>query len=278
MPSDDPATRGLWTRQFDPTYDFPATPIKTRIAFCTTPRCGSHMLGHKLHATGAFGYPLEYLNPGNWRTWARRAQEAGAPDTLDFIKSVRTGPNGAFAVKLHYEHLAAFLREESDPLSYLYVPLVRRDLNAQAVSFARAQQTGAWISDMPERHPASYDFDLIRAKAQAITEGNAGWEAYLAGIGATPLRLVYEDVVKDPDEAVQAICQYAGVNLADGTPPETFRPTRQTKPSSDWKARYEDDFRQRVIDGRLSIASPANAAGLRPRLVAWAKSRVQSAR
>ncbi|MEM9342254.1 MAG: Stf0 family sulfotransferase [Pseudomonadota bacterium] len=280
MPSDDARPTGLWGRQFEPTYDFTPTPVTTRIAFCTTPRCGSHMLGHRLHATGGFGYPLEYLNPGNLRMWMRRAQEGGAADTLDFIKSVRTGPNGVFAIKLHFEHLPAFLREEPDPLSYHYIPLVRRDLVAQAVSFARAQQTGAWISDMPERQPAIYDFDLIHAKARAIGEGNAGWDAYFAGIGASPLRLIYEDVVQDPEAAVAAICAATGVDLADGTPPETFTPTRQTKlsASGDWKTRYKEDYRQRVVDGRLQVAPLAASPGLRPRFVSWARNKVSEIR
>lgn len=235
------------------------------------------MLGHRLHATGAFGYPLEYLNPGNWQVWARRARDTGSSDTLDFIKSVRTGPNGVFAIKLHYEHLPAFLQEEPDPLSYHYIPLVRRALNEQAISFARAQQTGAWISDMPERREAKYDFELIYSKARAIAEGNAGWEAYLEGIGAVPLRLFYEDVVKDPDTAISKICTFTGVNLADGNPLETFSPTRQTKPtrSNAWTMRYQNEFRQRALEGNLEVPCPTGS----PRLgfISWARRRVLSA-
>lgn len=237
----------LWQRQFEVENDFAPTPVARHVAICTTPRCGSHFLGHQMRALNCFGYPLEYLNPGNWPIWERRARRAGATDTLQFIKSVRTGPNGVFSVKLHHEHLEAFVNHESDPLRYRFIQLHRRDLVRQAVSFARAQQTGAWISDMPERAEARYDRDLIAAKVEAIAEFNAGWRSFLASLGVQPLELFYEDVVADRKGTMRRIAAYLDLELPDAsTCEDVFQPKAQrasNDPTEAWVERFKAESR-----------------------------------
>ncbi len=258
---------GLWRRQFDPAHDFPTTQINTKLALCTTPRCGSHFLGHKLHGSGEFGYPLEYLNPGNWHVWQKRA---GTSAPLDYIKSVRTGPNGVFAVKLHHEHLPAFIQHEPAPLDYKFIHLRRRDLLKQAMSFARAQQTGAWISDMPETAPASYDWSLITEKMDAISRGNADWQSFLCSMGIQPLELYYEDIVADMPAAIAQIADYLGVDISDAKMAETtFAPQQQKKTAqtSDWLTRYQSDSRAALAAGRSvpGYSQPTTATILRDR-------------
>ncbi|SEK88070.1 LPS sulfotransferase NodH [Roseovarius azorensis] len=237
----------LWQRQFEVANDFPPTPVIHRVAICTTPRCGSHFLGHQMRALNCFGYPLEYLNPGNWPIWEARARSSGAADTFHFIKSVRTGPNGVFSIKLHHEHLEAFVEREFDPLSYRFIHLRRRDLVRQAVSFARAQQTGAWISDMPERAKARYDRKLIAAKLDAIAEWNAGWTSFLVSLGVQPLELFYEDVVADREGAMRRIATYLGIELPEvSTCEDVFQPKAQRAsddPTEVWVARFTAENR-----------------------------------
>ncbi|MFG5381467.1 Stf0 family sulfotransferase [Yoonia sp. R2-816] len=263
---------GLWQRQFDPAHDFPKTDPAIKVALCTTPRCGSHFLGHQLHATRAFGYPLEYLNPGNWDVWTQRA---GNMNTLDFIKSVRTGPNGVFAIKLHHEHLSDFLREEPEPLTYKFIHLCRRDLIKQAISFARAQQTGAWISDMPETAPARYDRALIAAKVDAISRGNADWQSFLRSVGINPLQLYYEDIVADEPAAVAQIADYLDVDIGrvDAATP-SFSPQKQKKTyQEDWGAKFAADNRAALASGRAvpGVVQGGRPAAVSPRLKKMAK-------
>ena len=240
----------LWQRQFGAENDFPPTETLKHVAICTTPRCGSHFLGHQMRNLNCFGYPLEYMNPGNLPVWQARARENGADCTLDFIKSVRTGPNGVFSIKLHHEHLEPFLDHEPNPRNYRFIHLRRRDLLRQAVSFARAQQTGAWISDMPERAEAHYDRDLIASKIEAIAEGNAGWQAFLASLGIEPLELYYEDIVADRNAALQRIARYLGVELRSPDPDVAeFLPKPQRgadDPTQDWEERFKADSRARI--------------------------------
>lgn len=266
---------GLWQRQFDTASDFPTVPVTKKIALCTTPRCGSHFLGHQLHAFGRFGYPLEYLNPGNWTVWEDRALAASAADTLDYIKSVRTGPNGVFAVKLHHEHLVPFLKHEANPLDYKFIHLCRRDLAKQAISFARAQQTGAWISDMPEAATAHYDRALIAQKVDEISLGNANWQSFLRSLGIKPLQLFYEDIVEDTPDAVAQIAAYLDIDVSDVKREQrSFFPERQKKKAQDdWLARFERDNIAALSDSRSvpGVVHPSTTMQMRRRTLKMAK-------
>lgn len=274
----------LWPLQFEAEKDFPPTSLLKCFAICTTPRCGSHFLGHQLHSVGVFGYPLEYLNPGNWPVWQRRAQVAEANTTLDFIKSVRTGPNGVFATKLHHEHLAAFIANESNPLGYQFVHLQRRDVVRQAVSFARAQMTGAWISDMPAHAPAKYNYELISAKLTDITNGNAAWNAFFASLGIEPLRVWYEDVVSDCDVAIQSIAEHLGIALpAESSTEYGFQPQiqRDTSDGEDWCDRFKADSRKvlglrKPLPGYQPVPLSRRLSGLVPKLAIGALRRIGS--
>ncbi len=243
---------GPWQRQFETEFDFAPRSISKKFALCTTPRCGSHFFGHKLHQTGCFGYPLEYFNEGNWKAWGARA--AKASPTLGFIQSVRTGPNGVFATKLHHEHLKLFLEKEKDPLSYRFIHLRRKDLLRQAVSFARAQQTGAWISDMPELSKASYDWSMISQKIDAISLGNANWDSFLTSIGARRLTMYYEDIAADPAAAISKVSEFLEIDRVDiGTAKGQFTPRRQSLPanvSEDWSSRYIQECQARLANSK----------------------------
>lgn len=266
---------GLWPRQFDPAFDFPTTAISKKFALATTPRCGSHFLGHQLHGMGAFGYPLEYFNPANWRVWGRRA--GGAGSTLSYIQSVRTGPNGVFSTKLHQEHLALFLDKETDALTYKFIHLQRRDLLRQAISFSRAQQTGAWISDMPETSQAKYDWQMISQKLDEISLGNANWRSFFTSIGAEPLNLFYEDIAADPISAINQITEFLEIDSLDAqSATSNFEPQRQhgqTNDGQDWAARYISDCQRRIARSELISGVRQSGSAFAPRPGAGALAR-----
>jgi trehalose 2-sulfotransferase len=244
-----------WDRQFEQSSDFPSTPVKVQYVLCTTGRSGSHFLGHLLHARGVFGYPLEYMNLVNLRRWTQRAADAGASDVLSYIKSVRTSPNGCFGIKMHHAHLRRFLEHEDRSMvaSYRFIMLTRRDLIAQAASLARARQTGAWISDMPEEGPATYDWSLIRDQLEEIVVDNARWHAFLHSLGLDFLSVTYEDVCAAPDAAVGRIAEYVGVHLSDGVDLSdaqagAFMPSPQSG-GRDWADRFLRESAQRFEAG-----------------------------
>ncbi len=253
------ATTPRWNAQLDAEHDYPTVPTTTLYALCTTPRSGSHFLGHLLHRDGSFGYPLEYLNSRNLVRWEERARAEGQPDVLAFVKSVRTSPNGAFGIKLHQSHLASFLGHE-DPQTlarYCFVHLRREDLVAQAVSFAWASQTKAWISDMPERDEAEYRYDLIAAKLQQIVADNAAWDAFLAARGLRTLAVTFEQARREPTAVVHLIADFVGVEPGPGVA-DSFMPAAQSSQGKDdWTERFREETRNRAKAG---LSTPGDGA------------------
>mgnify|MGYP002652342603 CR=1 FL=1 len=143
----------LYEHQFDASFDHPAFDGTPRVLLlATTPRCGSHFLGHILSADGRFGCPFEYLHPSNMTRWREvLGHQRGAP-LIPALASRRTSPQGIFAVKAHWPHFARHWGRQRGALAAqpaAVLRLYRRDILAQAVSFDVASQTGQWISAQP---------------------------------------------------------------------------------------------------------------------------------
>lgn len=243
------ARGAVWQRQFERDLDFPRTWPRVLMMICSTPRSGSHLLCHTLRDTGCFGYPLEYLNPSNFREWARRFGESEDSRIYSCIKAIRTSENGVFSIKAHYAHVARLHVVEKDPHKYNLVSVARRDKLRQAVSFARAEQTGSWISDMPELAEPYYDWRLIYDKLMLVMSDEAKWEAYFRLLGVEPLRVFYEDFVQDADAVIEKAQEYLGVEPCkhrNGLS-SRFRPSRQTDGlAAEWLRRFIEESPSRL--------------------------------
>jgi LPS sulfotransferase NodH len=94
--------------QFGAAYDlapydgWPATYL-----IASTPRSGSHYLGHLLFETGLFGSPLEYLHPAHLATWQDRLGTRDVASTLRALFRRRTSASGWFGIKAHWSHFNA---------------------------------------------------------------------------------------------------------------------------------------------------------------------------
>src|SRR4051812_22233623 len=169
-------------------------------AICTQPRSGSNLLCQLLSSTDQLGYPLEYFNGP-----ARRA--LGLPDfpdapelQIEAVLRLGATPNGIYAVKLfasQFAALSARLRWMERLPNLRFVYLSRDDLLGQAVSWARALQTGQYRSTQPANRAARYDAGLIRSRLMAIVRERAQWEAFFARTGIEPLRIVFEHFLQD---------------------------------------------------------------------------------
>ncbi|MEM6974032.1 MAG: Stf0 family sulfotransferase [Pseudomonadota bacterium] len=271
-----PEAPAVWEAQFERAEDFPPTPVRHRLVLCSTPRCGSHYLGHRLRAAG-LGYPLEYVNAANLMRWRTRAAgeaaQIGAPaplSPLDHVKRHRTAPGGIFAIKVHHNQLAAFLAEEPDPLGCRFVLIERDDMLAQAVSYAWAAQTGAWISGMAETGTPRYDRTLIAEKLEAIAAGRAGWRAFLAANAIRPLSLSFEHVRAEPAAAVAAIAAYLGLDPSAHRLPDTehgFAPRAQSDGRKrDWAQRFVEQTAEALSAGQAVPGhTPQHARPAKPR-------------
>ena len=129
---------------------------------CATPRTGSTLLCSLLSSTDVLGRPESYFREPDEVAWARRfalptaGQRARNYEALvQAVRAFATAANGVFAARVMWgsiERMVLGLEKPADQtdLAMLegalgrltFVHLTRRDVAAQAVSWARAEQTG----------------------------------------------------------------------------------------------------------------------------------------
>jgi trehalose 2-sulfotransferase len=239
-----------WTEQFDSGLDFPApVDVSVKYAICSTPRSGSHLLGQLLYGTGRMGCPLEYFNRGNIIRWQGRAADAGAEDFVRFLVAIRTTPNGCFGLKAHFPQLktlARYISLNDFVTAYAHIHIVRRDLLGQAISFARAEQTGEWISrGSASGRTVVYDRRLIRRCLIEIARQNASWNCFFHAFGLRPLVVEYESLAADPPQVVRKVATFIGVDLPPEVPIPDPRTSRQRDAESEsWRDRFMDEMRR----------------------------------
>jgi LPS sulfotransferase NodH len=259
-----------YLEQFSPDKDFDTfdgVPKVLVIAF--TPRCGSHMLGHTLYETGAFGFPLEYVNPFNLAEWRRRLGKRRTTDVLRDLQRRRTSPNGVFGIKLGYSHLdqlGGSRRLTTVLPKARYVLLRRENLISQAVSYAKAKQTGVWISGQrPTRDEAHYDFRSIRRCLRRVILETAAWQYLLATSGCRYIELTFESVLQDVPGAVQSIARLMEIDVDESRIPSQ-PPTRRQRNelNESWISRFLEDQ-----DGSQLFSYRGGA--LRAGLISWAR-------
>lgn len=246
----------LYQTQFSVELDMPH-PVDTlqTVLIASTPRCGSHMLGHAMASTGVLGVPFEYANPANLAEWMHRLDTPTPRATLSALMTRRTGKNGVFAIKAHFSHCEGL----GGPDAFLdfwpnltVVHLWRDDVLRQAISYAVARQTGVWIAGQEaEQLDADYDPALIAACLDDISIQNAQWISAFDAAGINPISLRYEDMATDMQSIISRIARHVNV-VPDGTAPTanilTARQSR-TERTEDWIRRYVSDRRRRALNG-----------------------------
>jgi trehalose 2-sulfotransferase len=225
---------------------------------CGTPRTGSTLLCGLLTATGVAGRPESYFRQPDEPAWARRlgvpVAGDGSFDYRWFVRAVRVAgstPNGVFAARVMWGTMQRIVdgldasppRRDLDVLVDAFGPLrmvhLRRDdVVGQAVSWARAEQTGYWQEGDRSSAQARFDFGQVADLVRTIREHNAAWSTWFAEQGVEPHSVTYEEVTGNPRQAVHEILEHLGIEL-----PTTWRPAaRQRRQAdalnADWIRRY----------------------------------------
>ena len=144
---------------------------------CSMPRSGSSLLCDVLAGTELAGAPTEYLDLNQMEAFQREWEVSGLEEYLAALRDRKTSPNGVFGLKAHFHQLRDVLGErdldaEFPGLRFVYIR--RRDHVRQAVSWARANQTGQWASDHPVRHPGEPRFDQAEIAALIAADRAGG--------------------------------------------------------------------------------------------------------
>lgn len=184
-------------------------------AICTEPRSGSTVLTRILTSTGVLGRPTEYFNPETMRNWRGAPDYPSEPEAqLGEILRLGATPNGVYGLKVfsaEFDAVKATRWPERLPdLSFIH--LERHDLLGQAISHVRALQTWQWVSFRPAQAEPVYDPAAINRELVGLVRANTRWRYFLASNGLPVLNLVYEEVMRFPQETVEAVARLVGVS------------------------------------------------------------------
>ena len=262
MGSSHMSSSNLYAAQFAAEHDFPPFAGKPRIyVIASTPRSGSHMLGHVLHNTRKLGWPLEFFSPRNFDEWRRRLDTTGVENTLAELKRRRTSPNGVFGIKLHYRHvveLGGIERVKALLPDARYILLRRANVLAQAVSYAKATQTDVWFSGMEPQGEAFYDYRLIEQSLRKLLLDTTAWHHLLVTRGLPFMDLTFEEVLRDTPGTTRRIADFLEVTLEPHEIPDQPRTQRQSDPlNEEWIARFRRDYEgETLLNGPDAAPAP----------------------
>lgn len=233
---------------------------------CTSPRSGSWLLSEGLQATKIAGRPREWLHKVAEENCSKEAglplpSEVGYTDYLDYMIRMATTPNGVFGLKCHwyqleslpaklatiegFEHLSlpVTLARLFPKLNFIW--LTRKNKIRQAVSLDRARQSGAWWHEesFPQKPPTlgheSFDPAMINRAERQLLANEIGWQDFFKGCNATPLRIVYEDLIDNYEATIRRTLQFLELPHWDTIPIAPPRVKQQSdKTSEDWVANY----------------------------------------
>jgi LPS sulfotransferase NodH len=229
---------------------------------CTIPRSGSNLLTDGLRATRQAGVPKQFFLP---KSEARYGAELGLDPVADYpgyvrgIVSTKTTRNEVFGFKLMSWYLDDFLARLRDSGAFgdattadltllrnafprlRFVHIVRRHKLRQALSTARALQTGLWKVQEGKtalREP-QFDAELIEQSLREAERQENIWYTFFQRIGITPFQLEYEDLCQDYGAAIRSVLNFLKISLPHGAqigPPMTIRQSDEI--SQIWEERF----------------------------------------
>jgi LPS sulfotransferase NodH len=223
-----------------------APPPHVSYIVCSMPRSGSSLLCDVLAGTELAGAPTEYFDRNQMEAFQREWDAPAFDDYLSTVLSKKTSLNGVFGVKAHFHQLRDALGARGfgglddlfPDLHLIYI--ARRDHVRQAVSWARAIQTGQWASDHPVRGgEPRFDPAQLRDLLGRIEQEERDWQGFFESRGAEPLRIDYEELTGAVNQTVLRVLAFVGVAVPDGFEPPPPTIDRQADELSDeWVRRY----------------------------------------
>jgi len=206
---------------------------------CATPRSGSTLLCGLLRSTGVAGRPESYFRRDDLDAYAARWGVPRAVDgTIEMGAYLRAAvaagstPNGVFGARVMWGTMTELTDALASagpgrPASELelltgafgrtrFLHLRRVDTVAQAVSWARAEQTHVWHPGeqvAPGGQQPRFDRDLITRLAGTVEAHEAAWRSWLAHQGVTPHEIAYEDLAADPVGVTRTVLDVLGLVL-----------------------------------------------------------------
>ena len=229
---------------------------------CAIPRCGSNLLTDGLHATRQAGRPKQFFLEKFEADYGAKHGLEPAKDYAGYvcgIISAKTTSNQVFGFKLMSWYLDDFLsrlratrafgdagtgdlkllRNAFPRLQFVHV--VRRHKLRQALSKARAVQTGLWKVQEGKTAQAEprFDAELIEQCLRDAERQEKAWESFFQRIDVNPFRAEYEKLCQDYEGTIRAVLDFLRISLPRRTrigPPVTVRQADDI--SRAWEERF----------------------------------------
>ncbi len=221
------------------------------------------MLCGLLDSSGVAGHPASYFNRKSLNEYAddwRIARPRDGRIDEAFVRAALTAgktPNGVFGGRVMAESLPELISglaaAASGPAATAvdllsarmgrlgFVHLRRRDVVAQAVSWAKSLQTHFWHPGeavAPGGRDPHYDEELIGRLVATIERAEADWTTWFASHGIAPCEVTYEELAADPRRTARNVLDYLGLNV----PPDRHLVVGHRRQAdhinADWIARF----------------------------------------
>jgi len=229
---------------------------------CAVARSGSNLLTDALRETGRAGQPKQFFSELFQSGYGAKYGLDPGSDYARYVRGIidaTATSNGVFGFKLMGWSLEGFLARlrgtgqfaspDSTDLDVLrsafprlqFIRIIRRDKLRQAISKARAMQTGLWkLADGKNAvGEAHFDRDLI---AQCLREGEieeAAWDRFFDNFPGALLTIEYERLSRDYKRTVRSVLDFLGIALQRGSKIGEPITVKQSDAISDeWERRY----------------------------------------
>lgn len=232
---------------------------------CATPRTGSTLLCGLLRSSGVAGRPASYFNRRGLHHYAddwRIARPRDGRIDERYVRAAMTAgttSNGVFGGRIMAETLPELIDDLSGAdagtgtdLDLLgayfgrleFVHLRRRDVVAQAVSWAKALQTHFWHPGEavePGGRDPQYDEELIGRLVGTIKKFEAGWTGWFSTHGVVPHEVSYEDLAADPLGTAHRVLDHLGLRVPSDRHLVVGHRRQADAVNADWAATFRAD-------------------------------------
>jgi len=213
------------------------------VFLCFLNRSGSNYLAELLASGGQYNRAMEILN---YPAVIEMSQRRGFARFQDFFSDtvVRHQKSERFFVKAALQHLDILTRAgvlDQIAERSRFVMIERNDVLGQAISFAIAFATGAFSSEAEgsgEPHEVAYSRERLERHIYGIAHSRQQFAQFFGRNGIVPLRVMYEQLVADPEGEVVRLARDLGLSNFR-LDMSRLRLERQAGPvNEEWRRRY----------------------------------------
>ena len=179
------------------------------VFLCFTNRCGSNFVAQSMASNGVISQPGENLNFDTVISHSRCNNFSSYVRYLIWLIELEAGSSRIFSVKcsagqLIYLFNLGIIDQFNSPF---FVMIKRLDMLKQAISLSIASQTHQWTSSQTSstNNSITVNSDDIFRIVNNIANQNACFESIFSFTNVNPIRIVYEEFVKNPAKHISII-------------------------------------------------------------------------